>query len=161
MRIIGSINLSKIDATKTKLNGQSIYGNLEKRKSSTSSRVKNCVNLTPANDNPGCITYASWRRWIYYLAKQNRHAVKPQIWSINLPSREFAYVHRTYIKTYKNRTQPSSAPVRRSSSSSAYVKHSVTTCGSMCNFNYVYIYAYASLFLISRTICAVHLNRLT
>ena len=67
-----TLNLSKIDATKTKLNCQSIYGNLEKRKSSTSSRVKNCFNLTPANDNPGCVTYASWRRWIYYLAKQNR-----------------------------------------------------------------------------------------
>ena len=46
------LNLSKINATKTKPNCQSIYGNLKKRKSSTPSRWKSCANLTPANDGP-------------------------------------------------------------------------------------------------------------
>ena len=35
-----------------------LYGNLKKRKSSTPSRGKSCVNLTPANDGPGCATCA-------------------------------------------------------------------------------------------------------
>ena len=41
------------------LNCQSIYGNLKKMKSSTPSRGKGCVNLTPANDCPGYVTCAS------------------------------------------------------------------------------------------------------
>ena len=48
-----TLNLSKM-----KLNCQSIYGNLKKRRSSTPSRGKSCVNLTSANDGPGCATCA-------------------------------------------------------------------------------------------------------
>ena len=57
-RYYNHIKSSKINATKTKLNCQSIYGNLKKRKSSTPSRGKSCVNLTPANDGTGCATCA-------------------------------------------------------------------------------------------------------
>ena len=42
---------------------------LKKRKSSTQSRGKSCVNLTPANDGPGYATCASRRRWRFYSAK--------------------------------------------------------------------------------------------
>ena len=37
------------------------------------------------------------------------------------------------------KAEPTFAPVCRSSLSSAYVKHSVTTCGSKCNINYLYM----------------------
>ena len=71
-RCYNHIKSLKINASKTKPNCQSIYGDLKKMKSSTPSPGKICVNLTPANDGPGCVTCASRRRWRYYLAKQKR-----------------------------------------------------------------------------------------
>ena len=55
-------NLSTINAIETKPNYPSIYGNLKKRNSSTPSRGKICVNLTPAYDGSGYVTYASRRK---------------------------------------------------------------------------------------------------
>ena len=68
-RYYNHIKSFKISATKMKPNYRSIYGNLKKRKSSTPSRGKSRVNLTPANDCPDYITCASRRMWRYYSAK--------------------------------------------------------------------------------------------
>ena len=130
-----------------------IYGKLKKRKSSSPSRGKSLRQSNTCQRRSGlCNLCIEEKVEISHSKAKPSTQLNRRIWSVNLPSRESTYVYRSYIETYKNLIQPSSAPVWRSSSSSAFVKHSVTTCGSKCSYYYVYI----SIYVYSTRVCIIY-----